>query len=258
MSVAPSCALPAALRDPSRRAGSPRAARCSMISRFMAAAARSSSRRSVSASCTTTPPPIPSGAGDFAAKRLALLHRVKRRMFDRLGLQTEPAEIGKQLCGCHARHFEAPIDVHEAILAEESRNKSRYPCCNDAPRSDISPGRSTIGRASGCSSGVEHNLAKVGVEGSNPFARSRDWRPSETGDRRCDISSQNFLANVPSLHRCRRSDIARAMFCAFCTRSFAKRRSPQRKKPPPERGPYLVPSRLVNSQTAFSELLGSR
>jgi hypothetical protein len=25
----------------------------------------------------------------------------------------------------------------------------------------------------GCSSGVEHNLAKVGVEGSNPFARSR-------------------------------------------------------------------------------------
>ena len=26
----------------------------------------------------------------------------------------------------------------------------------------------------GCSSGVEHNLAKVGVEGSNPFARSRD------------------------------------------------------------------------------------
>ena len=24
----------------------------------------------------------------------------------------------------------------------------------------------------GCSSGVEHNLAKVGVEGSNPFTRS--------------------------------------------------------------------------------------
>jgi hypothetical protein len=27
---------------------------------------------------------------------------------------------------------------------------------------------------SGCSSGVEHNLAKVGVEGSNPFARSKN------------------------------------------------------------------------------------
>jgi hypothetical protein len=28
---------------------------------------------------------------------------------------------------------------------------------------------------SGRSSGVEHNLAKVGVEGSNPFARSIDF-----------------------------------------------------------------------------------
>ena len=30
-------------------------------------------------------------------------------------------------------------------------------------------------RQSGRSSGVEHNLAKVGVEGSNPFARSNDF-----------------------------------------------------------------------------------
>ena len=30
-----------------------------------------------------------------------------------------------------------------------------------------------IGISSGRSSVVEHNLAKVGVEGSNPFARSR-------------------------------------------------------------------------------------
>jgi hypothetical protein len=29
---------------------------------------------------------------------------------------------------------------------------------------------------SGCSSGVEHNLAKVGVEGSNPFARSKNLK----------------------------------------------------------------------------------
>jgi hypothetical protein len=37
---------------------------------------------------------------------------------------------------------------------------------NPRPRHDIDcPGR-------GCSSEVEHNLAKVGVEGSNPFARS--------------------------------------------------------------------------------------
>jgi hypothetical protein len=31
----------------------------------------------------------------------------------------------------------------------------------------------------GCSSGVEHNLAKVGVEGSNPFARSRFSKPTD-------------------------------------------------------------------------------
>jgi hypothetical protein len=29
-----------------------------------------------------------------------------------------------------------------------------------------------VDRRCGCSSGVEHNLAKVVVEGSNPFARS--------------------------------------------------------------------------------------
>ncbi|MDB5710826.1 MAG: hypothetical protein JWL96_2896 [Sphingomonas bacterium] len=34
------------------------------------------------------------------------------------------------------------------------------------------PGLSGRWRQSGRSSGVEHNLAKVGVEGSNPFARS--------------------------------------------------------------------------------------
>ena len=35
------------------------------------------------------------------------------------------------------------------------------------------PRGTSSGRQSGRSSGVEHNLAKVGVEGSNPFARSR-------------------------------------------------------------------------------------
>ena len=38
-----------------------------------------------------------------------------------------------------------------------------------APRRQASPAGQ---RQSGRSSGVEHNLAKVGVEGSNPFARS--------------------------------------------------------------------------------------
>src|SRR6266446_4104777 len=37
----------------------------------------------------------------------------------------------------------------------------------------------------GCSSGVEHDLAKVGVEGSNPFARSKILlgQPGHIGDR---------------------------------------------------------------------------
>jgi uncharacterized protein YceK len=34
-------------------------------------------------------------------------------------------------------------------------------------------GRQALG--CGCSSVVEHDLAKVGVEGSNPFARSRTF-----------------------------------------------------------------------------------
>ena len=35
----------------------------------------------------------------------------------------------------------------------------------------------------GCSSVVEHNLAKVGVEGSNPFARSKcpDFKEAAVG-----------------------------------------------------------------------------
>src|SRR5215510_15561000 len=35
----------------------------------------------------------------------------------------------------------------------------------------------------GCSSGVEHDLAKVGVEGSNPFARSRICQTFTPGSR---------------------------------------------------------------------------
>jgi hypothetical protein len=38
-------------------------------------------------------------------------------------------------------------------------------------------------RQSGRSSGVEHNLAKVGVEGSNPFARSSFLKTSDDAKR---------------------------------------------------------------------------
>src|SRR5580704_12809458 len=39
-------------------------------------------------------------------------------------------------------------------------------------RGSLMAGRAYPPYGCGCSSGVEHNLAKVGVEGSNPFARS--------------------------------------------------------------------------------------
>ena len=48
-------------------------------------------------------------------------------------------------------------------------------CCIRAPQPAWSG-------ASGCSSGVEHNLAKVGVEGSNPFARSSHRLPLTVTD----------------------------------------------------------------------------
>ncbi len=55
--------------------------------------------------------------------------------------------------------------------------RSKFPCCNLRSVGPYSAcltetNGSGMTGASGCSSGVEHNLAKVGVEGSNPFARS--------------------------------------------------------------------------------------
>ena len=41
--------------------------------------------------------------------------------------------------------------------------------------------RAIAGFGCGCSSGVEHDLAKVGVEGSNPFARSRFFANMQVG-----------------------------------------------------------------------------
>jgi hypothetical protein len=48
----------------------------------------------------------------------------------------------------------------------------RFPCCNRRALKPYRPGLRPRRRVSGCSSGVEHNLAKVGVERSNRFTRS--------------------------------------------------------------------------------------
>src|ERR1700685_105020 len=52
----------------------------------------------------------------------------------------------------------------------------------------------------GCSSGVEHNLAKVGVEGSNPFARSKIFICIQ---RACDRGQFDDPANT---HRTEREE----------------------------------------------------
>ena len=88
----------------------------------------------------------------------------------------------------------------------------------------------------GCSSGVEHNLAKVGVEGSNPFARSRDF--SAIAGRECgaatrprDFAPSDFsyyrrplcrvLVNEKSPFAARQSALALLLLwlCGACLRS---------------------------------------
>ena len=59
----------------------------------------------------------------------------------------------------------------EPILVEGARSGLPVPRA-DAKRPLHPIGTMPVQRQSGRSSGVEHNLAKVGVEGSNPFARS--------------------------------------------------------------------------------------
>ena len=53
---------------------------------------------------------------------------------------------------------------------------------------------------SGRSSGVEHNLAKVGVEGSNPFARSINSLKLLSADRYCGGGSRSPGARKPPLY----------------------------------------------------------
>ena len=71
----------------------------------------------------------------------------------------------------------------------------------------------------GCSSVVEHDLAKVGVEGSSPFARSRfSWYLNyfrQAAERRLfrfdPGGATNGLGTAPSRHRFVRSDVTSAL-----------------------------------------------
>jgi hypothetical protein len=77
-------------------------------------------------------------------------------------------------------HWRGPSGPHDALMARQSRLKRRVKKFGENPlQCEPFWGKSAASQrclahrgACGCSSGVEHNLAKVGVEGSNPFARS--------------------------------------------------------------------------------------
>ena len=92
-------------------------------------------------------------ARQVRAQRLALLHGEDRRVGHGAVLDAERVEAGQQALGCfgHARGDAAATGGLQS-------------------RSGVLEARLRTER--GRSSGVEHDLAKVGVEGSNPFARS--------------------------------------------------------------------------------------
>jgi hypothetical protein len=66
----------------------------------------------------------------------------------------------------------------------------------------------------GCSSGVEHNLAKVGVEGSNPFARSSNSLKSLIGRRMPGGPSRSPAQNRTCRHAPNAGKFREAGFCS--------------------------------------------
>ena len=64
-------------------------------------------------------------------------------------------------------------------MSRHRAEEAKIPSCNGRLFAYY-PGLTSLG---GRSSGVEHNLAKVGVEGSNPFARSSDGDQKAAGNR---------------------------------------------------------------------------
>ena len=72
------------------------------------------------------------------------------------------------VCSCNVLYIESPSLNRIAVFSGWGLHPSRH-AANSAAHP---PTSRSDRRQSGRSSGVEHNLAKVGVEGSNPFARS--------------------------------------------------------------------------------------
>ena len=114
---------------------------------------------------------------DGAAQGLRLLHGVQRRMRHRRVGDPKAVEGGDQVfgrCGHADRggmEFGGGDFLHD--LATVYRGFRPWLQSPNAFRYRNGPGGlAALPNGCGCSSGVEHDLAKVGVEGSNPFARS--------------------------------------------------------------------------------------
>jgi hypothetical protein len=79
--------------------------------------------------------------------------------------------------GCSCSRASARMEC--AALLARQRRRDKRPGLPNAARFAIAlpaSGAYLPDIGCGCSSGVEHNLAKVGVEGSNPFARSKIFK----------------------------------------------------------------------------------
>ena len=113
-------------------------------------------------------------ARDGPAQRLRLLDREQRRMADRRVGDAEAVEGGEQRGGRCGQRGE--YGSGHALLVTFFRRGCKVlrllaigtPL---AARAFLA----AVPNGCGCSSGVEHDLAKVGVEGSNPFARSNKF-----------------------------------------------------------------------------------
>ena len=145
---------------------------------------------------------------DYFATRDGRLPRRRRGTHHKTGQQTEKISVdlkARRSQGSSSQPSAHPVAAedrcllvlfyHSSCRAKPAgplgthRRRARWPqdertpdCDAAAPTESVafrSPiwhrraaGRGHCRSGCGCSSGVEHNLAKVGVEGSNPFARS--------------------------------------------------------------------------------------
>ncbi len=109
-------------------------------------------------------------ARNFAAQVARFFDAEQRRMLDRRGLDAEAGEQGEKVFGRRGHErpncSEIEFSSNRVLKASPVALAGRF-----WHRTALYAAYIKFG--CGCSSGVEHNLAKVGVVGSNPIARSK-------------------------------------------------------------------------------------